>query len=155
MSSIFETYTTDESLEKDGVWIDFDDLRILICRAGGANTQFKKTFQALAKPHRYQIQNNTMSEDQQDLLLAKAYSKSIIKEVHVKKVTKGKEEWVLGIPTPGGKIIEFNEENLINLLTSLPDFFSDVQDISKNISNFRQDGEEEDLKNLKSASSGT
>ena len=151
MSSIFKTYQTDESLEKDGVYVDFDDLRVLIRRAGGSNTQFKKVFQALLKPYKYQVQNETLSEDQSTLLLAKAYAKQVIKEMSVRKEVKGKEVWEIGVPTESGKVIEFNEENVVNLLVSLPDFFDDIQNISKNLSLYRQDEEDEDLKNSKSS----
>ena len=158
MSSIFKTYTLDAGLEKDGVEIDFDDLKVVLARAGGANTKFKHVFQQVSKPYRHQINNETLEDDVATRILAITYAKTVIKGIAVLKTRGEKEEdnvWVEGVPTEDGKILPYNEVNVIALLVNLPEFFKDLQEISANVGNYRKDLDGEDLKNSKTASSGS
>lgn len=145
MSSIYKTFGTDKGLEAKGIMVEYDDIRFLVARAGGANTKFRKVFQAKAKPYRYKIDNDLLSEDLAQKMMAEAYAEAVILRVDAKD-KDGK--WAVNmLPTPDGNLVEATTEALTKVLLDLPLLFSDVQSMANNVSNFRKIEEEEDVKN--------
>lgn len=145
MTSIYKTFGTDKKLESDGITVEYDDLRFVVARAGGGNARFRKVFQKKAKPYRYKIDNDLLSEDIAQKLLAEAYAETII----LRCDTKGPDgKWQEGkLPLKDGTIAEATPERLTQLFLDLPVLFSDVQSMANNVSNFRKVEEEEDEKN--------
>jgi len=144
MSSVYSMFRMDEVLEKEGVIINYGDFRVTIARAGGSNANFKKTFVALSKPYRFQIDNGTLSEAVSSEIMAKTYAESIIKNMEVATP----EGFVAGVPSETeGNILPYTKENVVNLLLALPDLFRDLQMMATTASNYKKAEEEEDEKN--------
>ena len=145
MANIYRTFATDKTLEAKGFMVEYDDIRFLVARAGGANSKFRKVFQAKAKPHRFKIDNDMLSEELATKMMAEAYAEAIILRADSKGVD-GK--WVTGkIPKPDGTLIDATPEALTELFIALPLLFSDVQSMANNVGNFRKAEEETDAKN--------
>ena len=112
-----------------------------------SNSAFRKTFQSISKPYRYQINNDLIKDEQADEIMARAYAKSVIKNMQVVKKKGGEIELVQGVPSKSGKVLEFNEKNVIALLLTLPEFFKDIQDQAGSIGTFTRESEEDEVKN--------
>lgn len=145
--SLSKQYNTDTSAEKSGVRVTFghnsDDTEIalILARSGGANTRFQSVADVILKPYRRQIQNDTVDSKVLRAKMVEIYAKTVVKDwenVALSDVTGNEED---------KGYAEFSEENVIALFTRLPDFFSEVQSITDNLSVFRAEGLEEDAKN--------
>lgn len=134
--SFYETFGTNENLEAgQGVDLDYGkDGTITIHRAGGENKKFARVLNAKMKPYRRQLQNGTMDDAVAEKLMAETYAEAVI--IGWKDV-KGKD----------GKKLEFTKENVIQLLTDLPELFKDIQDQANTIANFRKEEIEAEAKN--------
>jgi len=145
MASIYKTFATDKALESKGFMVEYDDIRFLVARAGGANSKFRKVFQAKAKPHRFKIDNDMLSEELAQKMMAEAYAEAVILRVD----SKDKDgKWVVNmIPQKDGSLTEATHEAVTQVLIDLPLLFTDVQSMANNVSNFRKVEEEEDAKN--------
>lgn len=151
--SLYKQFRTDATVEREGLWLNYgpnDDLpeigknadgtsiypekRILIARAGGANDAFSKRLEAKGKPHRRQIQHETIDPK---LLL------TIVKEVYAETVVLGWEN----VTDENGVVMSFNKENCIKVFNDLPDLFIDLKEQAERSALFRVHVREEDAKN--------
>lgn len=138
--SLYKSFKTDTSLEKDGILLEYgknskgNPIAIRIARAGGANSQYTKRMEAKVKPYRRQIQNETIE---------RALLEDIVKEVFAETVVLGWEN----VEDENGNDMSFSKENCIKLFTDLPDLFTDVQEQAQRSALFRQDVREADAKN--------
>ena len=147
MKNFYERFKTEGDFEVNGVWIDFDDVRIRIARAGNKNTEFNKVLRKVLK--RYEnVKLEDLSKKDSDAVMAEVYARTIIKSWEVKDESGN---WISGIWMPnddGGFIIEeFNTENVKQCLVDLPDLFSRLRDDSQEMSNFQREEEEKEAKN--------
>ncbi len=122
-------FKADPSLEKDGVWLEYGEadgkpVRILIARAGGANTAYTKRLEALVKPYRRQIQTETIDPEQVQKLLKQAYAETVV--LGWENVTDAE-----GNPLP------FSAANVVKLFTELPDLWQDVQEQAQRATLYR------------------
>jgi len=130
MTSPYAQFQTDESLETEGVVLDYGDYQIRIARAGGANKRFAKVLEAKQKPHRRQIQNETLDEGVARKLLAESYAEAV----------------VLGwdnLTGPDGKPMPYSKQNCVKLLLDLPDLFADIREQAAKVALFRREEIEE------------
>jgi len=138
--SLYSTFKTDQSLEKDGIVIEYgtDDeenpIRFRVARAGGGNKKFAKQLQIALKPHRRAMQTETMSD---------ALADKIYREVFCKTVLLGWEN----VTDESGKILDFTFENAMKILSDLPDLFEDLKAQASKVSLFRQEVLDSDLGN--------
>ena len=133
--SIYDLYATDSNMEREGIWLDYGKFgKILIARAGGSNKRFQKSMENHSRPHRKQIQNQTLDEDIANELLLKSFADSIV---------LGWE----GIKDKDGSDLPFNKENVIKLFKDLPDLFIDVREQAQQSANFRAKEVDDDLGN--------
>ena len=138
--SLYKNFKTDESIEQSGVILEYgvtDDnrpIRIRIARAGGGNARFAKLLEQKLKPHRRQIQNESLDE---------SVASSILREVYAETVILGWEN----VQDKDGKDLPFNKENCLQLLTDLPELFSDIREQSTKVALFRADIRELTAKN--------
>jgi hypothetical protein len=133
--SIYSKFSTDQNLEVgDGVTIDYGDFKITIHRAGGANKAYLKTLNDKIKPYRRMMEAGNMNEDVSKRLLVETYAETVI---------KGWE----GITDEKGKKLPFNRENVIKVMTDLPELFNLVVEESGRIANFQKEATEADAKN--------
>lgn len=138
--SFYKQFSTDPKLEAEsGVLLDYGASgKILIHRAGGANKKFAAVLTAKLKPYRRQIEAGTMDDGVASRILAEAYADSVIKE------------WE-GVCDAEGKPIPFTRDNVIKLLTDLPELFKDIQEQAASVSNFRAEQVAADTEALKNA----
>lgn len=138
--SLYARFETDRSLEKKGIILDYgfnskgNPIQITIARAGGANDTYLKRLEAKAKPHRRQIQLETMDRVQLE---------AIVKETYAEAVVLGWE----GVEDRDGNDMPFTKENVLKLFNDLPDLYADVQEQAQNAALFRVAIREEDAKN--------
>jgi hypothetical protein len=128
--SFYTKFQTDTDAETgEGVVLNYGELgKIRIHRAGGRNRRFTNLRQAKFKPYTRQLQNDTMDED---------VARAIAIEVYAKTVIVGWD----GVKGRDGNYLPFNEENVITLMTDLPDLFRDVQAAADDRSLFLADAD--------------
>lgn len=138
--SLYAKFETDRSLEKQGITLDYGPnskgkpIEIKIARAGGSNDAYLKRMEAKAKPHRRQIQHETIERTQLE---------NIVKEVYAETVVLG---WS-GVEDRAGKEMVFSKENCLKLFNDLPDLYADIQEQAQSAALFRISVREEDAKN--------
>lgn len=156
MSKLYDLFEMDADLEREGITVNYGSVKFLLARAGGHNSSFKKLFQTKAKKYRHQIDNETLSEDVADKLMAESYAEAIILGWWSRKedehgdaiLKKGEEQWVDTIENGDGKNVKYSMAECVRLLTDLPDLFLDIQRMAGKAANFRREIEEEDEGNL-------
>jgi hypothetical protein len=128
-------FGTDHDLEAEaGIDIDFGDGAVVtIRRAGGANKKYSNTARRVFKPHRQQIEADTISEEKLVGLLARIYAEAVILD------------W-RGV-TIGGKEVPFEREAVIEALVAFPEFFNAIRNEAESAAAFRREELEADAKN--------
>lgn len=138
--SLYAKFETDRSLEKQGITLDYGanskgkQIEIKIARAGGSNDAYLKRMEAKAKPHRRQIQHDTIE---------RITLENIVKEVYAETVVLG---WS-GVEDRDGNEMPFTKDNCIKLFNDLPDLYADVQEQAQSSALFRMSVRELDAKN--------
>jgi len=132
--SMYDNFKTDSKSEKEGVWLDYGEFRILICRAGGANKAYQKKLDRLTRPYRRAIATESLDPDVSIGLLHKAYAHAVIKSWETKD-SKGKMK--AGIEQPDGSIAPVTKAALEEALKALPDLFMDIKEQAEGIALFR------------------
>ncbi len=121
----YDKFGTDANLEKTGIELDLGESGLFVlARAGGANEQFQKRFEALTKPHRRTIQAGVMDNSIAEGILARVYAECVI--LRWERVTG-----------PDGQPLEFTVDNAMKLLTDLPDLFKVIQETASEASMYR------------------
>ena len=138
--SLYTQFETNTVVEKEGIVLEYGlnskqkTMGIRIARAGGSNSAYSKQLEAKIKPYRRQIQNETMDND---------VAEKITKEVYFNTVVLGWEN----IEDRAGVAMEFNKANFMQLMTDLPDLWSDIQTQASRAALFRAEILEADAKN--------
>lgn len=132
MTSFYEKFKTDKKAEaQDGIWLDYGAAgRIRIHRAGGANQRFSELAKARLKPYTRQMQMGTLDPKLSQDIMIGMYADAVI------------VEWD-GVKGESGELLEFNRENVVKLLTDLPDLFGDIQTAAQDHSLFLASVQEE------------
>jgi hypothetical protein len=131
----YEMFQTNDKLEQEtGVVLNYGEFKIHIVRAGGSNKKFSKVLQTKMKPYRRQMDTDTLADGVAEKLLAEAYAESVI--LNWENVTD-----------KDGKVLSFTKENVVKLLTDLPELFKDIQEQANKVSLFRAEEKEADAKN--------
>lgn len=132
---IYKKFETDESLETEGITLDYGDgEKILIARAGGANRACVKAFERIHRKHRRQIQLDTMPDE---------LGARLLREVYADTVVLGWEN----VKDREGALLPFNRENCLRVLEDLPDLFRDIREAAENAALFKVESREIDAKN--------
>lgn len=144
--SLYEQFATDKSFEKQGIVLEYGTnkdgkpIRIRIARAGGSNQKFAKVLERETKPYRRQLQNETLDEE---------IGTAVQRRVYARAVILGWEN----VEDLNGQPLAFNEENIIKLLTDLPDLFADIREQASKSALFRAEALEVESKNSERSSS--
>lgn len=137
MTSPFKQFATDENLEQQGIVLDYGDYAVKIKRAGGANQRFGKVLEAKQKPHRRQIQNETLNEDVAKRLLAEAYAEAVILNWGHRKTPDGEIEWG-HMPDADGNLLPCTKPHVVETLVALPEWFADIREQASKVALFRR-----------------
>lgn len=130
--SLYNTFETNKDLEKDGILLDYgfnrknEPVQIRIARAGGGNVRFAKVLEQRMRPYKRAIANETMDNKVAEKLLVETYADAVILG------------WS-GVEDREGNELEFNRDNVVKVLTDLPDLFIDIQQQSQKAALFRAD----------------
>lgn len=135
--SLYSKFKSDPALEKNGVVLQYGfvenadgepDLErpigFRVARAGGANVAYAKRLEAAIKPHRRQIQTETIDAKVAERLMM---------EVFVETVLLGWEN----VQDENGNDLPFSKQNAIKLFTDLPDLYKNVQEGANSAALFR------------------
>lgn len=131
--SPYGLFKTDSNVEKVGVELDYGEFIIRIARAGGSNVAYLRETEKRFMKYRKLIQAGAF-----DLTMAEA----IQREIYADTIILG---WT-NVVDQDGVEMAFTRENVIKLLTDLPDLFADIREQSTNLTLFRENLET-DLKN--------
>lgn len=139
---LMDKFATNENLEVDGVWNQFDEsFRVRIARASTNNIRYAKALEKATKPFR---RNFDMVSSEMQL--------NILKEVYAKTIVTGWQtnkdgEWVDGINLEGDEIIPLTPENVLHVFKVLPDLFATIQQFADDAAAYRQAALEKEGKN--------
>lgn len=125
MANLYELYETDPELEKKGIALQFGDTAFYVKRAGGANVDFDKCFEAKTRNMTSRLQLSALSEEQSSTMLQEVYFESVI--VGWKNVTNRK-----------GEVLDFNRENWMQVMKDLPTVWRAIRTEASNHENFRK-----------------
>ena len=131
--SLYDMYKTDPSLEKDGIWLDYGESKILIARAGGANSAYSKMLEREMRPYRKILEHSLMKDETANRILQKVYAVTVVKGWE--NVPSAEDPW------------EFTPEKCVQLFTDLPDLWRDVREMAGEIAAFRVQILEDEAKN--------
>ena len=147
---LYDKMKTSPKLESEGIWLQIDDTRIRLARAGGKNTKFITAAEKIAREHKRSL--DLMGEEQGRKLFSKLYAEIIVLDW----LTKAKDgtldedadaaaedlpedkRWKRGISGPDGSIRDFNVENILKTFDDLPDLLKIVKETAEDAALFRQ-----------------
>ena len=136
----YQMFQTNAAAETDqGIVLDYGSFSLRIVRAGGANKRYGQELTRRLKPHRRQIDNDTLDN---------AVAEKIMAELYADTVLIGWD----GVTDATGAPLPFGKANVVKLFTDLPDLFRDVQEQAAKVGNFRLEERESDAKNSQSSS---
>ena len=142
--SLYSQFKTDANLEnEEGVALDYGDGGVFtIHRAGGSNKKFQRLLTTRLKPYSRRIENGTLSDDVARDILVSTYADAVIVDWHGVKDEKDEE-------------LAFTRDNVIKVLTDLPELFADIQEQATKVANFRAEQLEDTAKNSVGGSGST
>ena len=152
-SFLYKTFETDTDLERDGIFVNFGSVKFCLARAGGRNKAFKDTFTAKAKKHRAELDNETLSDEMADRIMAESYAQAVVLGWWTRKENEkgdaildkdGNEQWDDHIVNAAGKKVKYSVDECVRLLLDLPDLFTTLQSYAQKSANFRKEMEEVD-----------
>lgn len=156
-AKLYQMFEMDVDLEREGITVNYGSIKFQIARAGGRNKAFKDIFQAKAKKHRTQIDNETMSDEMADRIMAESYAEAVVLGWWSRKEDeagdpilnkKDEEQWVDTIENKKGKNVKYSLEECVKLFLDLPDLFQSIQSYAIKAGNYRKELDEEDEGNL-------
>ncbi len=148
---LYEKMKTSPRLEAEGIWLQVDDTRIRLGRAGGKNTKFIVAAEKVAREHKRAL--DLMGEEQGRKLFSKLFAEIIVLDWLTKAADGDFDEdgnaagedviesarWKRGISGPDGNIIEFSVENVVRTFDDIPDLLKMVKETAEDPSLFRQE----------------
>lgn len=155
---LYEKMRTSPRLESEGIWLQIDDTRIKLARAGGKNTKFIAAAEKIAREHKRAL--DLMGEEQGRKIFSKLFAEIIVLDWLTKmedgdldedgnvaaESTPKSERWKRGISGPGGQLVEFvlpktaqTVENIIRTFDDIPDLLKIVKETAEDASLYRQE----------------
>ena len=136
---LFETFSADVDLQKDGKWVEYGDCRVLIAFAGDGNPRYEKAMERHTRPYRRYLDSDKM-----------IMSDSMKKQVNEAVVGAYAHAVVLDWENvrEGDQVIEYSPKEAKRIMLKLPAFFADVREFANNLSNYQLESDESDEKNL-------
>lgn len=147
---LYDKMKTSPKLESEGIWLQIDDTRIRLARAGGKNTKFITAAEKIAREHKRSL--DLMGEEQGRKLFSKLYAEIIVLDWLTKAKDGNLDEdadqaaedlpedkrWKRGISGPDGEVRDFNVENVLKTFDDLPDLLRIVKETAEDAALFRQ-----------------
>lgn len=142
--SLRKAFLTDKSLETRGIEIDYGTSIFTCARAGGANKAYKKALAKALKPFRVAIEADNIDDERARPALIKAFAEHVVLGCKVLITGENDEEtWVQGLEgKEPNTFVSFTTDNLIALLTEVPELYQDLQQKTIGRKLFLEDMEE-------------
>lgn len=148
---LYEKMKTSPRLESEGIWLQIDDNRIRLARAGGKNTKFNTAAEKIAREHKRAL--DLMGEEQGRKLFSKLFAEIIVLDWLIRSddgdldedgnaAPEGLEKdkrWKRGTPSSSGEIMPFDYTNVLRVFDDIPDLLRLVKETSEDASLFRQE----------------
>jgi hypothetical protein len=135
MSSIYRKFKQDKAIERDGIELEYGDGAVFkIARAGGANKAFKTRMEQLQRKYKRQLHHGLLTEEQGRAILIAVYADTVILG------------WD-GVTDEDDNPLDFTRENVVRVLSDLPDLFDDIRSQAEDAGLFRETLQELDAKN--------
>lgn len=112
----------------DGVWVDYGGSKFLVSHS--SNLKFQRIFSRLQAPHRSKIEKGTLDPAISRQLVCKAFSQGII------------HDWEDVVDSDGNNVA-FSPEVCEQALMNNPDLLEYIQEVSTNLSYFKNEEFEE------------
>lgn len=121
--NLYKQFKTDEKLEQNGVPVNYGDgLVLTLRRAGASNPLFRAAAERHLKPRQHALK--AMDEPGSRKLMAEVYADAVV------------AGWE-GMKGPDEQPLEFTRDNVVKVLTDLPEFFKIVQRDAEEMTLFR------------------
>lgn len=150
---LYDKMKTSDKLENEGIWLEIDDTRIRLSRAGGKNTKFVAEAEKIGRKHKRGLE--LMNESQGRKLFSRLFAEIIVLDWLTKK-TDGQLDfngdtfvegspnsqegrWTRGISGPKGELVEFTVDNVMKTFDDIPDLLKMVKETAEDASLFRQE----------------
>lgn len=139
--SMYKQFKTDDTLEKQGVVIDYGPFRVTVARAGGANKRFQLLLDAKSKPFKRAIQLETLPVETADRIMREVYAEAVVLkwETNTAPEDSPEPQWVEGIEQPDGSVAPATKENIEAAFIALPDLFADIREQAGKAALFREE----------------
>lgn len=148
---LYEKMKTSPKLESEGIWLQIEDTRIKLARAGGKNTKFITAAEKIAREHKRAL--DLMGEEQGRKLFSKLYAEIIVLDWLTRAEDGDLDEdgnpapeglsvkdcWKRGISGPDSVIMEFKYENILKVFDDIPDLLKMIKETAEDASLFRQE----------------
>lgn len=135
---LYEAFSANEISQRDGVWCDYGDFKVLVSWAGSANPAYEKAMERHTRPFRKHLDSPHMvmpdsMKESMALAFKRVYAKTIL--IDWEGVTKD------------GEPLDYSYENCLQVFEELPSFFREIQEFSTNLENYQTETTESDAKN--------
>lgn len=131
-SNPFDMFETDESLEREGIVVDYGQFWVKIGRMDAPNTPFTAFMTEKMRPYTRAIQLGEMDNKIAEEILREGFAKHLVQGWGSKKhgdgVMVGREDVELA----------FTSDNVVDVFKALPQLFQDLLEQSRNFANFRK-----------------
>jgi len=147
---LYDKMKTNSRLESEGIWLEIDDTRIKLARAGGKNTKFLVAAEKVAREHKRAL--DLMGEEKGRKIFGKLFAEVIVLDwltqsddgnldedgVPFDGEPGAKTRWKRGISGPNGELREFNVKNIMETFDDLPDLLKTIKETAEDPSLFRE-----------------
>lgn len=130
-ASLYGTWGTDPILATKGIIVVYPldgggEVEFKIKKAGARNVEWKKLYNQIMKPHVDELTEETLTEEENGLLLSEIYAKSVVLD------------WK-GVNDDQGNPVPFTVLNCMELFQFMPEVLSNIITDSHLRSNFRDE----------------
>lgn len=133
--SIYDVFETDSETETKGINYNMGKMgKFVLARAGGDNEKYSSLMEKVFRPYRKQIERGRIDADLMITLLVDVFAGSVILG------------WS-GVTDRKGKEIKYSVAKCRELMTELPELFTELRDAASDIANYRAEQVETDTKN--------
>lgn len=129
-------YGADKDLQRNGIWVPFDDASILIAYAGDANPNYERAIEKHTHKHQKKLQNDKAMRRPENR-----------KQVHEAVIAAYAESVVLDWKNLmlGGSPLEYSREMCKKIMIDFPELYAEIRDFAMDFSNFQpEDSDESD-----------
>lgn len=137
-----DIYGTNEELRSQGVWLSMYDFEIKLAYAGTGNKEFEEALEKYANRYSKFINSNVARKSPQGKKMQEAMEQALL-TIYATCVIKDWRD--LRYRATDEECITFSPEKAMELMAESEDFWIEIQELSKDRSNFQDLDDAEDL----------